>query len=69
MTERDEREWTMEPLAIYEVHPGSWRRNGEAYLDYRELAHQLVAHVEQQGFTHVELMSVAEHPFDGSWGY
>jgi 1,4-alpha-glucan branching enzyme len=69
MTERDEREWTMEPLAIYEVHPGSWRRNGEAYLDYRELAHQLVAHVEQLGFTHIELMSVAEHPFDGSWGY
>ena len=69
MTERNEREWTMEPLAIYEVHPGSWRRNGEAYLDYRELAHQLVAHVEQLGFTHIELMSVAEHPFDGSWGY
>ena len=69
MTERDEREWTMEALAIYEVHPGSWRRNWEAYLDYREMAHQLVAHVEQLGFTHIELMSVAEHPFDGSWGY
>ena len=69
MTERDEREWTMEALAIYEVHPGSWRRNCEAYLDYREMAHQLVAHVEQLGFTHIELMSVAEHPFDGSWGY
>ena len=53
------------PLAIYEVQLGSWRRN----LDYRTLAHQLVAHVAALGFTHIELMPVAEYPFDGSWGY
>lgn len=69
MTARKARDWPAEPLAIYEVHPGSWRRDGETPLDYRELAHQLVAHVTELGFTHIELMPVAEHPFDGSWGY
>lgn len=69
MADRGAREWIAEPLAIYEVHPGSWRRDGEAYLDYRALAHQLVAHVSELGFTHIELMPVAEYPFDGSWGY
>ena len=69
MAARAERDWTAEPLAIYEVHPGSWRRTDAAPLGYRELAHQLVAHVLDLGFTHIELMPVAEHPFDGSWGY
>ncbi len=69
MAARGERNWAEAPLAIYEVHLGSWRRNGRAYLDYRTLAHQLVAHVAELGFTHIELMPVAEHPFDGSWGY
>ena len=69
MTGRGERDWLAEPLAIYEVHPGSWRRNGENSLNYRELAHQLVEHVVELGFTHIELMPVNEHPFDGSWGY
>ena len=69
MAERRERNWLEAPLAIYEVHLGSWRRAGGAYLDYRTLAHQLVAHVAELGFTHIELMPVAEHPFDGSWGY
>ncbi|HEX5318852.1 MAG TPA: 1,4-alpha-glucan branching protein GlgB [Stellaceae bacterium] len=60
------------PVAIYEVHLGSWRRNLAAegrYLDYRELAEQLVPYVAGLGFTHIELMPVAEYPFDGSWGY
>ena len=59
-----------EPMSIYEVHLGSWRRgeHGEL-LSYRELAEQLVAYVSDLGFTHVELMPVTEHPFDGSWGY
>lgn len=59
-----------QPIAIYEVHPGSWRRqdNG-AYLDYRALAEELVEYVSDMGFTHVELLPVSEHPFDGSWGY
>ncbi len=58
------------PIAIYEVHPGSWRRDAHGgYLGYRELADQLVDYVREIGFTHIELMPVSEHPFDGSWGY
>ncbi|MUK01388.1 1,4-alpha-glucan branching protein GlgB [Vibrio cholerae] len=53
------------PMSVYEVHLGSWRQG----LSYRELAEQLVEYVSWQGFTHVELMPVAEHPFGGSWGY
>ncbi|MDZ7288332.1 MAG: 1,4-alpha-glucan branching protein GlgB [candidate division KSB1 bacterium] len=60
------------PLAIYEVHLGSWRRKVEEnnrHLNYRELAHELVPYVTDMGFTHVELLPVMEHPFDPSWGY
>jgi 1,4-alpha-glucan branching enzyme len=60
------------PISIYEVHLGSWRRNlaeRGRYLDYRELSEQLVPYVAGLGFTHLELMPVAEYPFDGSWGY
>jgi 1,4-alpha-glucan branching enzyme len=60
------------PMAIYEVHLGSWRRkgdHGEFWLTYRELAEQLPAYAADMGFTHIELLPVAEHPFDGSWGY
>ncbi|MEU2202212.1 1,4-alpha-glucan branching protein GlgB [Isoptericola sp. NPDC019482] len=53
------------PVSVYEVHLGSWRPG----LGYRELAEELTAYVLEQGFTHVELMPVAEHPFGGSWGY
>ncbi len=60
-----------QPVCIYEVHLGSWRRKGgdDRYLDYRELADELVAYVREMNFTHVELLPVTEHPFDGSWGY
>jgi 1,4-alpha-glucan branching enzyme len=61
-----------QPMSIYEVHLGSWRRKGEHaqyWLTYRELAEQLPAYAAQMGFTHVELLPVMEHPFDGSWGY
>jgi 1,4-alpha-glucan branching enzyme len=59
-----------EPIAIYEVHLGSWRRGeGGRWLTYRELAAELPAYVKELGFTHVELLPVTEHPFDGSWGY
>jgi 1,4-alpha-glucan branching enzyme len=60
------------PISIYEVHLGSWRRvveAGDRPLTYRELAPQLVEYVQRLGFTHVELLPVAEHPFGGSWGY
>ena len=60
------------PVSIYEVHLGSWRRVPEQdnrWLTYRELAVQLIAYVKDLGFTHIELLPVSEHPFDGSWGY
>jgi 1,4-alpha-glucan branching enzyme len=60
------------PMSIYEVHLGSWRRKGEHgqyWLSYGELAEQLPAYAADMGFTHVELLPVMEHPFDGSWGY
>jgi len=60
------------PVSIYEVHLGSWRRVPEEnnrWLTYRELAAQLIAYVKDLGFTHIELLPVSEHPFDGSWGY
>src|SRR5262249_2175869 len=59
------------PMAIYELHLGSWRRpsDGRGFLDYRDLARQLGDYVTEMGFTHVELLPVMEHPFYGSWGY
>ena len=72
MERRARRDATAEPMSIYEVHLGSWRRRPEEHdrpLSYLELTEQLVAYVMQMGFTHVELLPVMEHPFDGSWGY
>lgn len=60
------------PMAIYEMHLGSWRRvaeEGNRYLTYRELAPQLAEYLQQMGYTHVEFLPVMEHPFYGSWGY
>ncbi|HYP81994.1 1,4-alpha-glucan branching protein GlgB [Variovorax sp.] len=57
------------PMAVYEVHAGSWRRPDGRIPTYRELAHQLADYVAGLGFTHVELMPITEHPFYGSWGY
>lgn len=61
------------PMAIYEVHPGSWMRHpgreDDGFYTYRELAHALADYVLDMGYTHVELMGISEYPFDGSWGY
>jgi 1,4-alpha-glucan branching enzyme len=65
MTARAQRQAHAEPMSVYEVHLGSWRPG----LDYREMAHQLVDYLDDTGFTHIELLPVAEHPFGGSWGY
>jgi 1,4-alpha-glucan branching enzyme len=63
--------WFQRPLAVYEVHLGSWARAGEGdrYLTYPELAERLIAYVQEMGYTHIELLPVMEHPFSGSWGY
>jgi len=58
------------PVSIYEVHLGSWRRHADGrWLSYRELAEQLIPYAVHLGFTHLELLPINEHPFDGSWGY
>jgi 1,4-alpha-glucan branching enzyme len=67
---RARQDWRHAPMAIYEVHLGSWQRGGEGeFLDYRELARRLVAYVQGMGFSHLELMPVTEYPYDLSWGY
>ncbi|MES9993610.1 MAG: 1,4-alpha-glucan branching protein GlgB [Candidatus Thiodiazotropha sp.] len=70
ISNRDTANWQQEPMSIYEVHLGSWRRDDKGgFLNYRELAHQLADHVKRIGFTHIELLPITEHPLDGSWGY
>ena len=74
MEQRRAKTMTEEPMAIYEVHPGSWKKHPhgpdeDGFYNYRELAHSLADYVHEMGYTHVELMGIAEHPFDGSWGY
>jgi len=70
MAQRADLDWRHQPMSIYEVHLGSWQRGDEGeFLNYRELARRLVEYVRWMGFTHLELMPVAEHPYDLSWGY
>ncbi len=72
MAQRQSRNALDAPMAIYEVHLGSWRRvpeEGNRWLTYREMAHLLAEYVKRLGFTHVEFLPVMEHPFYGSWGY
>jgi len=74
MAQRRNTNLLEKPMAIYEVHLGSWRQKPNAdeknrWLNYRELAHELALYVNEMGFTHVELMPVMEHPYDPSWGY
>lgn len=74
LSRRAERQALDKPISIYEVHLGSWRRVpdpdwGERYLTYRELADELIPYVCDLGYTHIELLPIAEHPLDASWGY
>ena len=72
MADRPRRQGLDAPISVYEIHLGSWKRNteeGDRFLTYRELADHLVEYLGVTGFTHVELMPITEHPFDGSWGY
>ena len=73
MTERAKKEIVQEPVAIYECHIGSWMRHpkpeAEGFYTYREFADRLIEYLKEMKYTHVELMGIAEHPFDGSWGY
>jgi len=65
-------DWHRAPISIYEVHPGTWRRalyRDHGFLTWDELSEQLIPYVRDLGYTHIELMGVAEHPYDGSWGY
>ena len=67
---RKTRDWLHSPLSIYEVHLGSWRLDEQGeFLNYRQLAEQLVDYVKAQGFSHIELLPITEHPLDASWGY
>ncbi|MDD9935311.1 MAG: 1,4-alpha-glucan branching protein GlgB [Myxococcales bacterium] len=70
MSERPHRDLGRRAINVYEVHPGSFRRNPDGSpLNYRQLADTLIPHMQHFGFTHLELMPICEHPFDGSWGY
>lgn len=70
LEQRKQSRWLQQPNSTYEVHLGSWRRNEQGeFLNYRELADQLVDYVSEMGFTHIELLPITEHPLDISWGY
>ncbi len=73
MEERDSKNVFEEPMAVYECHIGSWMRHPreeeEGFYNYREFADRIVEYLKEMKYTHVELMGIAEHPFDGSWGY
>ena len=75
MEARKQRDNDSLPVSIYEVHPGSWKKHeakdedDPGFYNYREFAKSLAEYVKEMGYTHVELMGIAEHPFDGSWGY
>ena len=75
MKKRQEFNEKKDAMSIYELHPGSWKKHPlkdgdeDGFYNYRQLAHSLADYVKEMGYTHVELMGIAEHPFDGSWGY
>ena len=72
-SERDKKDWYKEPVAIYECHIGSFMKHPDGtedgFYNYREFATRIVEYLKEMKYTHIELMGIAEHPFDGSWGY
>lgn len=73
VAKREEQDSLSGPLSIYEVHLGSWKRKSredkEGFYTYKEAAHELAEYIKDMGYTHIELLGIAEHPYDGSWGY
>lgn len=72
MSSRDKKNYLEEPMAVYEVHLGSWKRKGDKenrWLTYREAEEDLIPYVREMGYNYIELLPISEHPFDGSWGY
>ena len=73
VAKREKRDPLSGPLSIYEVHLGSWKRKNredkEGFYTYKEAAHELAEYIKDMGYTHIELLGIAEHPYDGSWGY
>ena len=73
MAAREKWNHQKEPMSVYEVHMGSWKRHlgteDEGFYTYREFAKEITKYIKDMGYTHVEIMGIAEHPFDGSWGY
>lgn len=74
LKKREAKDMRKEALSIYEVHLGSWKKHEhqedeDGFYNYKELAHELTDYVKEMGYTHIELMGIAEHPYDGSWGY
>ncbi|MDD2800411.1 MAG: 1,4-alpha-glucan branching protein GlgB [Methylococcales bacterium] len=70
LAQRSKRNWLHQPMSVYEVHLGSWQRDKLGnFLNYRDIAKQLIDYVKNLGFTHIELLPITEHPYDGSWGY
>ncbi|MDY6992799.1 MAG: 1,4-alpha-glucan branching protein GlgB [Pseudomonadota bacterium] len=70
MQARAQQDWLHTPMSIYEIHLGSWQRDADGhFLNYRQLAEKIVGYIKPLGFTHIELLPIAEHPLDASWGY